>query len=59
MTIRDDVLELRIRYSTVLGIMEDATHDQREKRVEIAGFIGELDAILMKNPKEKDENGKN
>lgn len=59
MTIRDDVLRLRVDYNSRLGWMSDQDSYSRTKREMVAGFIGELDAILMKNPKEKDENGKN
>ena len=55
MTIRDDVLKLRVDYNSRLGWMSDQDEFSRDKRVQVAAFIGELDAILMKNPKEKDE----
>lgn len=55
MTMRDDVLDLRIKYCKKLGEIPDLTGIELAARIAISGFIGELDAILMKNPKEKDE----
>jgi hypothetical protein len=57
MNLRNDILVLRAGYCRYLASSPDRTDCQKQLRIMVAGFIGDLDGLLVKIPKGEDEDG--